>query len=124
MNLRFNASNQSINTKPSRVSSGSVRLPLIKGYGSLVLASSLTFLLMAGLVLSLILTIIFIQGNFNPAQGLAIAVSLTLILSLISFLIAPSILDFNQQFLYQTHWLDLNELARRSPESALLIRKV
>ena len=124
MNLRFNASNQPINTKHSRVSSGSVRLPLIKGYGSLVLASSLTLLLMAGLVLSLILTIIFIQGNFNPAQGLAIAVSSTIIINLISFLIAPSILDITQNFLYQTRWLDLNELARRSPEASLIIRQV
>jgi len=76
--------------KASRASQAGVKL-LASVSGNLALASGVRLSLLFGMVLVLSLALVFIVGNDNPIQGLAIAVGFTLIfkyrrLFLVSFL--------------------------------------
>ncbi|MDM9583057.1 MULTISPECIES: zinc metalloprotease HtpX [unclassified Nostoc] len=92
--------------------------------GSLALASGVTMTLLFGMVLALGLSIVFILGNDNPLQGLAIAIGITLVFNIAAFFISPFIMDLTQGWLYQTRWVDLAEVETLSPETAKVIRQV
>lgn len=92
--------------------------------GSLALASGVTMTLLFGMVLALGLSIVFILGNDNPLQGLAIAIGITLVFNIAAFFISPFIMDLTQGWLYQTRWVELAEVETLSPETAKVIRQV
>ncbi|WP_292732462.1 tetratricopeptide repeat protein [Nostoc sp. JL31] len=64
--------------------------------GSLALASGVTMTLLFGMVLALGLSLVFILGNDNPLQGLAIAIGITLVFNIAAFFISPFIMDLTQ----------------------------
>ncbi|MEH2174879.1 zinc metalloprotease HtpX [Nostoc sp.] len=92
--------------------------------GSLALASGVTMTLLFGMVLALGLSLVFILGNDNPLQGLAIAIGITLVFNIAAFFISPFIMDLTQHWLYQTRWVELAEVETLSPETAKVIRQV
>ncbi|MHC5745701.1 MAG: M48 family metalloprotease [Nostoc sp.] len=92
--------------------------------GSLALASGVTMTLLFGMVLALGLSLVFILGNDNPLQGLAIAIGITLVFNIAAFFISPFIMDLTQGWLYQTRWVELAEVETLSPETAKVIRQV
>ncbi|QMS90061.1 M48 family metalloprotease [Nostoc edaphicum CCNP1411] len=91
--------------------------------GSLALASGVTMTLLFGMVLALGLSLVFILGNDNPLQGLAIAIGITLVFNIAAFFISPFIMDLTQGWLYQTRWVELAEVETLSPETAKVIRQ-
>lgn len=110
--------------KASRNPSGSVRLMLTAVGGNLLIASTLTLTLMGGMVFALIMAFLFIQDSANPAQGLGIAIILTILFNLVSFFISPWIMDLTQQWLYKTRWVNLDEIGRYSPETVKIIEQI
>jgi Zn-dependent protease with chaperone function len=110
--------------KASRNPSGSVRLMLTAVGGNLLVASTLTLTLMGGMVFALIMAFLFIQDSGNPAQGLGIAIVLTILFNLVSFFISPWIMDLTQQWLYKTRWVNLDEIGRYSPETVKIIEQI
>ncbi len=113
--------------KPSRAKrllAGGPKLALSATAGSLALASGVTIALLVGMVLALVLAMLLIVDSDQPGLGLAIAVAVTLVFNLAAFFISPWIMDLTQDWLYHTRWVDINELARLSPESAQVIQRV
>ncbi len=94
------------------------------GVGNLVIASTVTLGLIIGMVLTLIFGITLIVESENPSLGLAIAIACTLAFNLFFFLISPWLMDLSQNWLYQTKWISMKELAKRSPESAQVIQRI
>jgi Zn-dependent protease with chaperone function len=92
--------------------------------GSLVLASGVTITLLFGIVLALGLSLVFILGNNDPLQGLAIALTITIVFNLAAFFLSPFLMDLTQGWLYQTRWVDLAEVESLSPETARVIQQV
>jgi Zn-dependent protease with chaperone function len=91
--------------------------------GNLALASAVTLSLIGGMVLVLVLTTILILDSENSGLGLVISIVITLLFNVAAFFIAPWLMDLSQQWLYQTRWVSLGEIADRSPETAKIIRK-
>lgn len=89
----------------------------------MALASGVTMTLLFGMVLALGLSLVFILGNDNPLQGLAIAIGITLVFNIAAFFISPFIMDLTQGWLYQTRWVELAEVETLSPETAKVIRQ-
>ena len=110
--------------RPQRASGGAVALALAGVGGNLMVASVVTLTLMAGMVLTLVLAVVFIMGSENPATGLAIAAAITLAFNALSFFISPWIMDLIQKWLYGTRWVELSEIERFSPETGRVLRKV
>ncbi len=94
------------------------------GTGNLVLASTVTMGLLVGMVLALVTGVVWILGSENPLVGFGIAVTITLLFNGLFFFLAPVLMDWSQGWLYQRRWVDLNDIARRSPQSADVIRRV
>jgi Zn-dependent protease with chaperone function len=92
--------------------------------GSLVLASGVTITLLFGIVLALGLSLVFILGSNDPLQGLAIALTITIVFNLAAFFLSPLVMDLTQGWLYQTRWVDLAEVESLSPETARVIQQV
>ena len=113
-------------TMPSteRAAAGGVKLALARFAGSLALASTLTLSLIGGMVLVLSLATVLILNSENPQGGLSLAIGITLIFNVVTFLLSPWLIDLSQGFLYQTRWVDLESIGQRSPESAEVIRRV
>lgn len=107
----------------SRASQTGVKL-LASVSGNLALASGVTLSLLFGMVLVLSLALVFIVGNDNPMQGLAIAFGLTVIFNIAAFFLSPFLMDLTQSWLYQTRWVSLDEVANHSPEAARVIEQV
>ncbi|MEH1856821.1 MAG: zinc metalloprotease HtpX [Nostoc sp.] len=110
--------------KASRAVTTGMKLAMGGVGGSLALASGVTMTLLFGMVLALGLSIVFILGNDNPLQGLAIAIGITLVFNIAAFFISPFIMDLTQGWLYQTRWVELAEVETLSPETAKVIRQV
>jgi Zn-dependent protease with chaperone function len=110
--------------KAGRAMEGGVRLAIAAVGGNLVLASTLTLSLMAGMVFVLCVAIVFILNSDDPVAGLGIAIGLTILFSVLSFFISPFIMDLTQQWLYQTTWVSLEDIAQYSPETAQVIQQV
>ncbi|MEH2227523.1 zinc metalloprotease HtpX [Nostoc sp.] len=110
--------------KAGRAATTGMKLAMGGVGGSLALASGVTMTLLFGMVLALGLSLVFILGNDNPLQGLAIAIGITLVFNLAAFFISPFIMDLTQGWLYQTRWVELAEVETLSPETAKVIRQV
>jgi Zn-dependent protease with chaperone function len=109
--------------RPKRSSASNLKLVANIG-GNLALASTVTLSLIGGMVLVLVLSLVLILGSENPGTGLAIAVIITLVFNVAAFFISPWLMDLTQQWLYQTRWVSLAEVAQLSPESAEVIKRV
>ncbi|WYL93551.1 MAG: zinc metalloprotease HtpX [Gloeotrichia echinulata IR180] len=107
-----------------RAATAGVKLAMGGVGGSLVLASGVTMTLMFGMVLALGLSLVLILGSNDPLQGLAIAIGITLIFSILSFFLSPFLMDLIQSWLYQTRWVELAEVESLSPETARIIHQV
>ncbi len=99
-------------------------IPLAAGVGSLILASTVTLGLLLGMVLVLGLAVIFILDSSNPALGLLAAIVITILFNGVVFFLAPFLMDWVQQGLYQTQWVSLVEIERQSRAAARIIRQV
>ncbi|CAN1209961.1 zinc metalloprotease HtpX [Tumidithrix helvetica PCC 7403] len=99
-------------------------LAIAKVAGNLALASGVTIALLFGMVLALCSALLLIVKSGNPALGLGIALVITIAFNAIAFFVSPWIMDLVQNWLYHTKWVSIEELERRSPESAHVIRRV
>ena len=118
------ATQSNASQKAGRAATTGMKLAMGGVGGSLALASGVTMTLLFGMVLALGLSLVFILGNDNPLQGLAIAIGITLVFNLAAFFISPFIMDLTQGWLYQTRWVELAEVETLSPETAKVIRQV
>lgn len=110
--------------KAGRSKQRGVKLAMKGVASNLALASGVTLFLLFGMVLVTALNLLLIQGNDNPTTGLISALFITIIFNLLVFLLALSLMDLVQNWLYGTHWVSLSEVERYSPESARIIRMV
>ncbi|WP_199247825.1 zinc metalloprotease HtpX [[Phormidium] sp. ETS-05] len=110
--------------KAGRGAMAGVKLAMAAVGGNLAVASGVTMTLIFGMVLVLCLAVTLIIDSANPAQGLAIALGVTLLFNTAAFFISPWIMDLTQQWLYHTRWVDMTELESRSPETAAVIARV
>lgn len=110
--------------KANRAAKTGVKLTLASVAGNLTLASGVTISLLFGMVLVLSLALVFIVGNDKPIIGLAIAVVFTLLFNIAAFFLSPWLMDLSQNWLYQTHWVSLEEIKSKSPEAAQVITRV
>lgn len=110
--------------KAGRGAMAGVKLAMAAVGGNLAVASGVTMTLIFGMVLVLCLAVTLIIDSANPAQGLAIALGITLLFNTAAFFISPWIMDLTQQWLYHTRWVDMTELESRSPETAAVIARV
>ena len=92
--------------------------------GSLTLASTVTLSLIGGMVLVLSLATVLILNSENPQGGLVLAIAITVAFNVLIFFLSPWLMDISQRFLYQTKWVDLDTIRRRSPETATVIEQV
>ena len=67
------------------------------------------------MVLALSLALIFILESPNPTQGLIIAVGITVAFNFVAFFFSPYLMDLTQKWLYNTHWVSLVDIDRKSP---------
>jgi Zn-dependent protease with chaperone function len=111
-------------SKAGRAATVGVKLAMGGVGGSLALASSVTIALLFGMVFMLGLAVVFILGNENPTQGLAIAITLTLVFNTAIFFLSPFLMDLMQSWLYKTRWVDFADIEIRSPETARVLRRV
>ena len=107
-----------------RAAKTGVKLALADIAGNLALASGATISLLFGMVLVLCLALVFILDSTDPAQGLAIAVAITLIFNVAAFFLSPVLMDWTQNWFYKTRWVSLDEVKRQSPEAARVIENV
>ncbi|BAY90512.1 MULTISPECIES: zinc metalloprotease HtpX [unclassified Tolypothrix] len=107
-----------------RATAAGVKLAMGGVGGSLALASGVTITLLFGMVFALGLSLVFILGSDNPVQGLAIAITITLVFNLAAFFLSPYLMDLTQSWLYQTRWVELAEVESLSPETARVIQQV
>ncbi len=107
-----------------RASQTGVRLMMPKIADSLKFASSFTIILLSGMVLALSLGVFLIFDSQHPLLGLMISGVVTLIFNGVTFFVSPMIMDFTQQWLYKTRWVNLAEIKRHSPETAEMILRV
>ncbi|MDZ8089809.1 MAG: zinc metalloprotease HtpX [Nostoc sp. DedQUE12b] len=120
----FHQTPSNVSQKAGRAATTGMKLAMGGVGGSLALASGVTMTLLFGMVLALGLSLVFILGNDNPLQGLAIAIGITLVFNIAAFFISPFIMDLTQGWLYQTRWVELAEVEILSPETAKVIRQV
>lgn len=125
--LKILAASQSTPGKPNkaqRLAAGGVKLALAATAGNLVMASGVTLALLLGMVLALVLALLLIVDAQNPQMGLAIAIVVTVVFNLLVFFISPWVMDLIQGWLYHTRWVNLQDVARLSPEAAQVIQRV
>jgi Zn-dependent protease with chaperone function len=101
-----------------------VRLAIAAVGGNLALASTITLSLMVGMVFVLFMAILFIVESEDPLAGLGIAITFTVVFNLLSFFIAPWIMDLTQSWLYKTRWVNLADIETKSPETVQVIQQV
>ncbi|BAY27774.1 peptidase, M48B family protein [Calothrix sp. NIES-2100] len=110
--------------KAGRAATAGAKLAMGGVGGSLVLASGVTITLLFGIVLALGLSLVFILGSDDPLQGLAIALTITIVFNLAAFFLSPFLMDLTQGWLYHTRWVELAEVESLSPETARVIQQV
>ncbi len=117
--------NEGLRSAPGdRAPTGSVNLAMKGIGGSLAAASLITVSLLFGMVFVLLLGLTLIMEGDNPSLGLTLAIVLTLGFNALVFFLAPFLMDLTQGWLYGTQWISLEELRRKSPESARVIEQV
>lgn len=107
-----------------RAATAGVKLMMTGIAGNLALASTVTLLLLLGMVFALVSGTVFITDSQNPGLGFAIALGLTLLINAVVFWLSPYLMDLTQHWLYGTRWISLAEVAQLSPESARLIQQI
>ncbi|WP_013323123.1 M48 family metalloprotease [Gloeothece verrucosa] len=118
------ANPKKIAQKAGRAAQTGIKLTM-KGFaGGLALASTVTISLLFGMLFVTSLSLIFILESNDPALGLIISITLTIVFSLVSFFLSPVIMDWVQAGLYGTRWVSLTELRHYSKESAEVIERV
>lgn len=110
--------------KAGRAATAGAKLVMGGVGGSLALASGVTMILLFGMVFVLGLSLVLILGSNNPLQGLAIAIAITLIFNLAAFFLSPFLMDLIQRWLYQTRWVEIEDIENQSPETARILRQV
>ncbi|MCA6502724.1 MAG: zinc metalloprotease HtpX [Pseudanabaena sp.] len=110
--------------KAGRAAQVGASLATAKIAGNLVLASSITIALLAGIVFSLVTATIFIVNSPDPVLGFGVAVLVTIVVNAIIFFVSPWIMDLTQGWLYHTRWVKIEEIERLSPESARVIQRI
>ncbi|MDJ0598709.1 MAG: zinc metalloprotease HtpX [Crocosphaera sp.] len=101
-----------------------IKLMMPKMADNLKFASGFTIILLLGMVLALFLGVFLIFDSQHPFLGLIISVAVTLVFNGVTFFLSPVIMDFTQQWLYKTRWVNLGEIKRHSPEAAEMILRV
>jgi Zn-dependent protease with chaperone function len=114
----------SSSAQPERAAGAGVKLTIARFAGSLALASTATLSLLGGMVLVLCLGSFLILNSEHPGTGLVVSIAITLFFSIAAFFISPWIMDAAQKWLYKTHWIDLDTIRQRSPETAEMIQRV
>jgi len=110
--------------KAGRAAQVGVKLAMKGVAANLAMASSLTIGLLFGMLLVSSLSVLLIVDSKHPSLGLGIAVSVTLIFTILSFFLSPLLMDLVQSWLYGTRWVSLSEVERYSPEAAAVIQRV
>ncbi|NJK60780.1 MAG: M48 family metalloprotease [Oscillatoriales cyanobacterium SM2_1_8] len=110
--------------KGDRATNWGQPLQAVAGTGNLALASTVTMGLLAGMVLALVTAVLWILESSNPLLGFGIAVGITIAFNTLFFFLSPWLMDWSQGWLYQRRWVELNDIARRSPQTADVIRRV
>lgn len=124
MSSDFQEPQESLPPKASRANQTGQAIAIAATAGNLSLASFVTVSLLVGMVLVLALAILLIIDNSNPAAGLAAAIAIAIAFNAAVFFLSPFLMDLMQRWLYQTRWVDIAEVARRSPETARVIQRV
>lgn len=107
-----------------RAATTGVRLAMVGTKDSLALVSTITLMMLGGMLFTLFLALTFIVDSANPTAGLGISVLLTIGANLLIFFLSPFLLDLTQSWLYGTRWVSLADIERYSPESARVIQRV
>lgn len=116
--------NFSAPNKAGRAAAAGVEVAMKGIGGNLALASTVTVSLLFGMVFVLLLGLFLIMESENPGFGLALAVVATVIVNTVVFFLSPFLMDLTQRWLYGTRWVGLEDIRRRSPESAQVIEQV
>ncbi len=124
MNSSGHSKQPEFNKIAGRAAQSGVRLMMPKIADNLKFASSFTIILLLGMVLSLSLGVFLIFDSQNPLLGLIISITVTVVFNGVTFFLSPLIMDLTQKWLYQTRWVSLAEIKRRSPEAADMIVRV
>jgi Zn-dependent protease with chaperone function len=109
--------------KAGRANRTEVRLVPIGVTDNLTLATAATIVLLVGIVAVLYLALLFIRGE-APLSKLTEAIIVSLVFNAAVFFLSPSIMDKIQEAIYQTRWVTLAEIEKRSPEAAEVIKRV
>ncbi|MEM9540031.1 MAG: M48 family metalloprotease [Cyanobacteria bacterium P01_E01_bin.42] len=107
-----------------RAATTGVRLAMAGTKDSLALVSTITLMMLGGMLFTLFLALTFIVDSANPTAGLGISILLTIGANLLIFFLSPFLLDLTQRWLYGTRWVSLADIERHSPESARVIQRV
>lgn len=110
--------------KAGRAATTGVKVLMAGLGGKLALASSITMVLLFGMVFVLLMGLGLIMNSENPGLGLAIAIVGTVIFNGVVFFLSPFLMDLTQRWLYGTRWVSLEEVRQQSPESARVIEQV
>lgn len=86
----------------------------------LFLASFFTLSLLSGFVFVVILMFGYAMGYV----GIGVVITLTVLFNLIMWLIGPKISDWIYGWLYKLKWVEMRELAKRSPAAAATIERI
>ncbi|MDJ0507871.1 MAG: zinc metalloprotease HtpX [Crocosphaera sp.] len=112
------------NNIAGRAAQTGLKLMMPRMADNLKFASSMTIILLLGMVLALCLGLFLILGGQNPLLGLMISVGVTVIFNGVTFFVSPMIMDLTQKWLYKTRWVNLTEVKLHSPEAAETILRV
>jgi Zn-dependent protease with chaperone function len=110
--------------KASRAARGGTALAMKGVTMNLGLAAGSTIFMLGSMIFVLVLALILIHDSENPTVGFAIATAITIAFNGIMFFLSPILMDWAQSGLYKTRWTDLNEIRRKSPESAKVLDEV
>ncbi len=117
------------NTPPAMPKAGrgkqrGVKLKMKGIAANLAAASGGTLILLFGMIFVLVLTMTLIMNSDDPAMGFMASVALTIAFNLAMFFLSPWVMDLIQSWFYKTHWSNISEVDRLSPETAKVLREV
>ena len=85
----------------------------------LFIASVFTLLLLSGFLGTIVFAFLFFEGMINAM----LLVSLVVLLNFLLWLLSPKLSDIIYRYFFKAKWISLEELDRKSPSSARLIRE-
>jgi Zn-dependent protease with chaperone function len=92
--------------------------------GKTLLAAMGTLFLLSGFVFATIAALVIGSGQVEPLLGLGIGVGLTILWSLLTWLVSPWIMDLVQRWLYGARTMEMNELGQYRPRVAQFVAHV